>query len=73
MVRVAIKECIEAYNAKLRPGDSPMSQAELARKLGVSQGAVNRWANGNRPVRIDVLARIAQELRCNTEDLIRQV
>lgn len=71
-MRVAITECIERYNESLPEGLPPMTQARLASEIGVTQGAVSRWALGNRPVRVDTLAKIARVLHCGTEDLLKQ-
>lgn len=70
-MQVAIAECIERYNRSLSDGESPMTQARLASAIGVSQGAISRWALGNRPVRVDTLAKIARVLRCQTSDLLK--
>lgn len=71
-MRVAITECIQRYNERLASDEEPMTQARLAAALGVTQGAVSRWAAGTRPVRVDLLAQIAQVLRCKPEDLLKQ-
>lgn len=42
-----------------------ISQAELARRLGVTQAAVARWESGRRRAKIDTLHRIATALGLN--------
>lgn len=36
----------------------PMSQAKLAGTLGVTEGTVSRWLNGQRKMSIDILEKI---------------
>lgn len=49
----------------------PMSQRELAEKLGVTQGAVSQWELGNKFPRIRFLPKIAEELGITLDDLLR--
>ena len=44
-----------------------MTQAELARRLGVSQPNVARWESGRVDLRIHTLQRIAEALGVNLE------
>jgi transcriptional regulator with XRE-family HTH domain len=42
---------------------SGKSQAEIARKTGIDQGNLNRFANGNSSMTLDNAAKIAKYLR----------
>jgi hypothetical protein len=44
-----------------------ISQAELARRLGVAQPSVARWESGRRNMHVDTLQRIADALNVNLE------
>jgi transcriptional regulator with XRE-family HTH domain len=48
-----------------------MTQQTLAGILGVSQGAVSNWENGDRKPDIIMLKRIAEALHCTADDLLR--
>jgi transcriptional regulator with XRE-family HTH domain len=47
-----------------------LSQAELARALGVPQSSVAYWETSNRPPRSDILPQMAKALGVRVEDLI---
>ena len=47
-----------------------MTQQTLAGILGVSQGAVSNWENGDRKPDILMLKRIAEALHCTADDLL---
>ena len=46
-----------------------MSQAELARKLNVTQGNVSMWENGTTSPRAEKLSELARILGCSIDDL----
>ena len=50
----------------------PMSQRELADKLGVTQGVVSQWEIGNKFPRTRMLPKLAKELGCSIEELLRE-
>lgn len=39
---------------------SRMTQADLAKKVGVTQSAVSKWEDGKEPVRLDMIERLAE-------------
>lgn len=47
-----------------------MTQAKLAKLIGVTQKDVSRWENGMRKPRAENLAKIAAALGCSIEELI---
>lgn len=47
--------------------DHPMSQSELANYLGVTEGTVSRWLNGQRKMSIDILEKILRILNLHIE------
>ena len=51
--------------------DYPMSQSELANCLGVAEGTVSRWLNGQRKMSIDILEKILRILDLHIEIEIR--
>lgn len=50
--------------------DAGLSQAELARRLGVSQAAVSTWESGTRQPGVDDLYAVAAELDVEVHDLL---
>ena len=46
-----------------------MTQAQLAEKMGTSQGAVALWETGARMPRADKLPKLAEILGCSIADL----
>lgn len=48
---------------------SGMTQAQLAEKMGTSQGAVALWETGARMPRADKLPKLAEVLGCSVADL----
>lgn len=55
---------------KLRE-DKGLSQAALAKTLGVDQSAVCLWEKGKTFPRVDVAIRLANILNCTLEDIYR--
>lgn len=55
-VNIAIRQVRESVG---------VTQAELARRLGVTQPAVNRWESGRRRASVATLQRIAEALGLN--------
>lgn len=47
-----------------------LTQAQLARKLGVSASAVGMYEQGRREPDASTLARLADVLRCSTDELL---
>lgn len=47
-----------------------LTQAELAEKLGVSQGAVGNWESGIRKPDVYMLKKIAETLNCTADDIL---
>lgn len=48
-----------------------ISQAELARRLGMSRGRYNNYEHGLRTADYETLLKLSEELGCTVEDLIR--
>lgn len=46
-----------------------INQAELARRVGVTQGYISLMENGDRPISDELLRKIAVALRCKPEEL----
>ena len=55
---------------KLRE-DKGLSQAALAKTLGVDQSAVSLWEKGKTFPRVDVAIRLASILGCGLDDIYR--
>jgi transcriptional regulator with XRE-family HTH domain len=49
--------------------DARLTQAELARLIGVGQSAVAQWEAGTNNPRLVVLKRMAEVLKCSIDDL----
>lgn len=49
-----------------------ITQAVLAEKLGVSQGAVSNWENGDRKPDVFMMKRIAEILGCTVDELLTE-
>ena len=47
-----------------------MTQAELAKAVGVSQAAVAQWENGQTSPTVSKLKQIARVLKCKVGDLL---
>ncbi len=56
------------YICKLRE-DLSMTQAELAKRLNVSDKAISKWENGQAFPRIDTFEKLATELNTTVEDI----
>lgn len=48
-----------------------MSQGELARRMGVTQGAVSQWENGSTNPEITKLTQLAQILQTTVDELLQ--
>lgn len=57
-------------NIKLLLDDRKMSQAELARRLGLTSGGVNHYVKGNRTPSVAMLKKIARVLGVKVDDII---
>ena len=69
-MRLAIDRCIEAYNLRLEPGETPMTQALLAESLGLCQSTISRWQSGERALTVKNAKQLAEILACSLEDLL---
>ena len=49
-----------------------ISQAELGRRVGVTQGAVMKWETGRSYPSLDKAVQIAEALNCRIDDLIQK-
>lgn len=49
-----------------------MSQSELAKKSGISQTCISRYANGSRMPSGYCITKLAEALGCRVEDLTRE-
>ena len=70
LIFVRLKEAIH-ISIKSRRIELGMTQAELAKVLGVDQSAVHLWENGIGPKR-SRLPEIADALKCSTDELLRR-
>lgn len=57
---------------KRRRQELGMSQADLARKLGITQIAVSKWENGDNYPKSTRLRDVADALGCTVDDLLRK-
>lgn len=48
-----------------------LTQCELAKLMGVTQGAVSQWEKGIAKPRTDLLPKLAEVLGCTIDDLLR--
>lgn len=48
-----------------------ISQKELAERVGVTQAAISHWERGVRMPRADMVVKIAKELNCTADELLR--
>ena len=49
-----------------------MSQDDLAKQLGITQGAVSQWELGNKNPRAAMLPKIAKVLNCTVDELLTE-
>lgn len=49
-----------------------ITQVVLAEKLGVSQGAISNWENGDRKPDVFMMKRIAEILGCTVDELLTE-
>lgn len=49
-----------------------INQVDLARKVGVTQGMVSQWENGDFMPRADKLPLIAKTLKCTVDELLSE-
>ena len=47
-----------------------ITQTELAKRLGVTQGAVSQWENGTTNPGIELLPKLAEILNCSVDELL---
>lgn len=47
-----------------------ITQSELAKQLGVTQGAVSQWENNSTRPDIDLLPKLAELLNCSVDELL---
>lgn len=59
-------------NLKVIRESKQMSQCELSKMLGVSQGAISQWESGECLPRAELLPKIASILECSIDDLMRE-
>lgn len=48
-----------------------VTQGELAEKIGVTQGAVSQWENGDTKPSVELLPKLASVLGCTIDELFR--
>lgn len=66
------KEGVTINNLKALREKRHISQIELSKILGVSQGAVSQWENGQSMPRAEMLPKIAKVLGCTVDELLEQ-
>jgi transcriptional regulator with XRE-family HTH domain len=59
-------------NVEWRRKELNLTQAQLAEKAGVTQGAISMIERGERVPSLDVLVKIADALGCKIDELIRK-
>ncbi len=47
-----------------------LSQIELAAKMGTTAVTISRWENGSRKPDPDAIVKLAEILKCSTDDLL---
>ena len=52
--------------------EAKMTQAELAKALGVYQSAITQWENGMTSPRLDKLQAMAALFKCSIDELVRK-
>lgn len=69
-MRLDLSEAIDTYNrTKRQRGDPVMTQRELAKQAGITEGTVSRHARGCCVPGTDILLRYARVLRCGIGEL----
>jgi transcriptional regulator with XRE-family HTH domain len=63
---------ITIVNVERRRRELNLTQAQLADKAGVTQGAISMIERGERVPSLDVLVKIADTLGCTIDELIRK-
>lgn len=48
-----------------------LTQTDVAKYLGVTQGAVSQWENGMAMPRVELLPKLAELLGCTVDELLR--
>lgn len=48
-----------------------LTQCDLAKRMGVTQGAVSQWEKGTVKPRADLLPKLAEVLDCTIDELLR--
>lgn len=61
---------IFAHNLTYHLQSSGISQTELARRTGLEQGSISRYASARQMPGIKAIINIANALGCSTDDLI---
>lgn len=59
-------------NLKIIRERKQMSQHELAKAVGVSQGAISQWETGESNPRAEMLPKLANILGCTIDELMRE-
>lgn len=57
-------------NIEQRRNDLNMTQAKLAEKVGITQGAISMIERGERVPSLDVIIKLAEALGCTVDELI---
>lgn len=57
---------------KQKRDEKGFTQRQLAAKLGVTQGSVNKWENGSCWPSVPMLYSIAQAIGCKMDDLVER-
>jgi transcriptional regulator with XRE-family HTH domain len=66
------KEVERKVNISVTRKKAGVTQGELAEKLGVTQGAVSQWENGDTKPSVELLPKLASVLGCTIDDLFRK-
>lgn len=65
------KEVERKVNISVTRKKAGVTQGELAEKLGVTQGAVSQWENGDTKPSVELLPKLASVLGCTIDELFR--
>lgn len=57
------------FSIKRKREEKELSQTQIAKEIGVTQGAIALWESGKAMPKADKLPKLAKVLECRVEDL----
>ena len=69
-IKKTILEVCKILNIEQKRKEKGLLQSDLARELGVTQGAISQWEKGTTQPAIKYLVRMAQIFSCTVDDLL---